>query len=293
MKRTLTAFALSDKETRLLRSYVTLMRGLTSVEWEYVDAGPVDLHVVRAAPEEGRRFLDKARGVCVAYGDPPDVDSSHIVMPTPMRTASLVKALNEASRRLERNPKPGADDDDRVSSAPLADVLRHLLSAGTPSAVIQGDRATLVVDFAARTVHASTVPDLARCAAPKWQVSEAAGGAPPGLPQYTLQRLLWIAGMADTRPPKGAYRLVRWPDFGALPHAASFPRLAAWFFHRQGPVAAAVEQTGLGAGEVASFLNATLLAGYASQAQDMPDRVPAKPGMFGGVVARIRRSLGL
>lgn len=297
MKRYVTTVALPRKETLLLRSYLSLMHGRTDVEWEYVDSGPADVSVVCADTEDGRRFAAQSRGVCIAYGQRQAADDNGISVAMPIRMGALIQALNRASTLLQGGAAKAAPDKpvQGLANCVFAEILRSLMRAGTTQALVDGMGVTAAIDFKRRTFRLSGPLDSAKCGQPAWTIRRTADAAlEPSDEDRPLTQLLWMAGMGEARVGPGMYRLVQWPDLGALPHVPSFVRLAAMFLRQPSSLATAVSASGVPTREVAAFLGASVLAGYAQPIEGGREAgVVGRNGTFGGLVDRIRRRLGL
>lgn len=296
MKRYVTTVALPQKETLLLRSYLSLMHGRTDVEWEYIDSGPADVSVVCADTEDGRRFAEQSGRLCIAYGQRQEADDSRISVAVPIRMGALIQALNRASALLQGATAKAAPDKplQGLANCLFAEILRSLMRAGTTQALVEGLGITAAIDFKRRIFRLSGPLDSAKCGQPAWSIRRTLNAAlEPSEEDRPLTQLLWMAGMGEARVGPGVYRLVQWPDLGALPHVPSFVRLAAMFLRQPSSLSAAVGASGVPTREVAAFLGASVLAGYAQPIEGGKEADAGRSRTFGGLVDRIRRRLGL
>jgi hypothetical protein len=293
-KRYVTTVAMPRKETLLLRSYLSLMHGKTDAEWEYAESGPADVSIVGADSDDGERYLMQAPGLCIVYNprNEPAPAAGRITIGVPIRMAALVQALNLANAAL-RGGRAAAPE--VAGSGTLAELLRGLLASGAGHCFVGRDGVIVSADLLRRTYRCSAPLDAAQCGLRDWSVRQrGAAGLEPSAEDRPLTRLLWIAGMSELQIDPGVYRLTRWPDLGSLPHRPSFVRLAAMFLRQPSSAEAAAGSAGVPTREVAAFLNASVLAGYALRVEGVAVApVAAAEARFGGLVSRIRRRLGL
>jgi len=112
---------------------------------------------------------------------------------------------------------------------------------------------------------------------------------------------LWAVGISTSRgrllgrlDARRAYRLGRWPDFGALGRRSSDLKCAALLTQRDLSPEALVAMTGLPAPRVYAFVNACALCGLLEEGEAAVPVAPAQPSSFaGGMLQRIRKAFSL
>lgn len=165
----------------------------------------------------------------------------------------------------------------------------------------RGNGPALLIDADARQYHgpAALKPladalsgtvrkeDFEEVSATEWPASaKAAGEAQP------LARLQWFAGLVSGQgallpghDPDAKYRLGKWPQT-----EREFPkhfRIATVMMKGPATIAEIAEGCGVGIGEVADFVNASLVTGYAEPWRELePEPEPHKPGLFGRLRGR-------
>lgn len=295
MERSITAAGLGGKEVLLIKSYLGLLPGKTREPWSYRDAGPADVEIVPS----GCAATAAAR-LRIEYGA---AAGSDLCLQPPIRVASVIAALDEASTRL-REPQEAAavthPTVPRAAPAAQATTLAHLLRErhnGQPFLRAQGEVLYVEVDFEERTYRSSRSLTPADASEVAWRrVDSVAAPCPVEGP---LTHLQWLAGVAEARVQPGHYRLRRWPDFGRLPHRPSFVKLAAYFARTGGSPTAAAEAAVVPFPDVEAFLSGCMLAGYATRLdEDVAPRrqaaaVAAPDEGLRSFVAKMRRRLGL
>lgn len=290
MQRTLTTAGLGDKETLLIKSYLSLLSGKTREPWAFRDSGPVDACI--AVPG-----LDAGKALTIRYGG-----DGELRLNAPLRVAAVIAVLDQASACLDA-PKSAAAPAAASAAVPatradgrgtLAECLRSRRDGETVLRLSDG-RVQVEADFVAGR-YRSSAPLLAQHAtAADWHRTDAP--APITAVEGALTWLMWMAGVGEARVQPGVYRLRRWPDFGALPHRPEFVRLAALFARQATSPGAAAAAAAVPVPEVEAFLGGCLMAGYAGSegalAATPPRPAAALDEGVRGLLGRIRRRLGL
>ncbi|WP_020647670.1 hypothetical protein [Solimonas variicoloris] len=297
MQRTLTTAGLGDKETLLIKSYLSLLSGKTREPWAFRDSGPVDACI--AVPG-----LDAGKALTIRYGG-----DGELRLNAPLRVAAVIAVLDQASACLgaaKSAAAPAAATAAASVAAPaapatrgdgrgtLAECLRSRRDDETVLRLSDG-RVRVEADFVAGR-YRSSAPLLAQHAtAADWHRDDAP--APVTAVEGALTWLMWMAGVGEARVQPGVYRLRRWPDFGALPHRPEFVRLAALFARQATSPGAAAAAAAVPVPEVEAFLGGCLMAGYAGSegalAAPLPRPAATLDDGVRGLLGRIRRRLGL
>lgn len=318
---------LSEHDSLILRSLLSILELNQSQRWELVDAAHCDILLMAVGhPAFGATAALAAsqRPVLVGFGECEDEPARKVFMlPSPLRSRSLLTVLDRARAALAGV----ADQVDAESVVvapppvaaaaappvvPVASSQAPLLSEHWPARYqLSSSQARLAVDREAGTALVSgdkgDLFNLLRAFVSGRCQPEAVARSLDWSNATPLSDLLWPAAAAGLvlhpegidRYRQAALQLRRWPGRAALQCHSGYGRLCAALSRRAMPVQALVAHTGV-AEEVAwPFVAAAEVQGLL-QIVDMPapapDAAPQEPEerrQKAGIFQRIRQRLGL
>ncbi|NIR82774.1 MAG: hypothetical protein GWN37_08710 [Gammaproteobacteria bacterium] len=115
-----------------------------------------------------------------------------------------------------------------------------------------------------------------------------------------LEAFMWFAGLhlsqgrlAEAISGYAGFGIVRWPDFGTLPHTTQQVKLAAVLMKSPGDVARLKEATGAAEEEVVAYLNACYLNGWLKETAPAPPPKIEENVAQRQLLGKLRSSLGM
>jgi len=299
-----------QKEQMVLRSLVRLLDGRLGSRLSFSESLR-ECNVVFAsdgpqppqASERAAVVVRVLRAAGPAHGAAPD----GLSIQPPLRMTNVMDALRACADAIGSiecadaawNKRPGL-----VGILTTQPVSAH---RSCEAYLLEGDE-RMLVDFRNDRVHAALplqalVDGQHKPTLVQWSAAQE-DEARRLLPAHRLRDLLWSAAHRLGREPAptdllaGRYRLLRWPDAGAL-RQPGFPRLAALLTNRALDVAGACEASGISLAGVHWFLKVSLALGIAVpvEGQDSGARQTAPstpvPGALRSVIGRLRERLKL
>lgn len=262
-------------------------------------------------PEPVRAPAPAAPAAAPAAPAPPAVPPRRVSAEQP---AVPPRAVSAEQRAVPAAPKPAAAASTPAAPAPAPAaapaappreprLIDYLQPGALPGAVklSRGEAPMLVLDPTARVYFGGSslkdfLPYTREPIAPAaWTVVPASelaklkqelGGAQP------FARLLWLAALtggggelAPGLDPNGRYKLVKWPQIER--EFAKHFRIATTMMKGLLTVAEIAQQSGASTEDVADFINANLVTGYA-EAESVPDGGDAAAVARGGLLGRLR-----
>ena len=309
------------EEVAVVRSMLSILQGNCADRWRYVEVDSVDSADLVLMSSRGADGASSQLGngqvlaQLLSPGEAPN--GGGLALQRPVRAMPFLDFLNTASEQLRslRNVQPQASGPYR--STPLVAVCHALADlrktstfrrplglvdkTGTQVAAVNANRGAVAVPYGLdETVErlsqdfAQAVPLTAR----GWEDAIAVNQ------EQHLDKLCWKLGQELARQEGLAcwlrnapsFRLLAWPDFGAIGTDRAGIRLSAHLSQRVLTPDALALATGLGQEEVVGFLNATSLCGllvYSSGPVSRPRPLSARPPEQLSVIARLRSRLGL
>ena len=321
---TLSVWSDSPQDQAVVQSMLSLMRGGLTDHWSYGDAATADLLVLGKSSSRPPRLDDDDSYVVAQLTEPgstPLVESA-LKVSRPLRAMPFLDLLHEASSRLRAiaaSQSFPSTDNAPLSVNPVQLLLvagkalfdlrrsRHrqpvavIADDGSLMAMIDQERGAVASEFNAAQLLNKIGQQFGRL---QLHTNHTWNGAQTRWPLHPLDGLCWQLGqklgqqiglvpwLQNTTP----YRLISWPDFGAIGSDRLGFKLSAQLSHKALTADQLCQVSGVNPQVVAAFLNSTLLCGLLVTA---PDSVPAAPAARQpaperlSMISRLRLKLGL
>ena len=321
---TLSVWSDSRQDKAVVQSMLALMKGGAVDAWSYSEASTADLLLGNSSSPPPRDFSDKDTSFVVARLLEPGAsprDDGALEVCRPMRAMHFLDLLNEASLRLRQQAisrAPLMQETARVGAGPdqsqiaAAQALfeirrsRHdqpvaLTKDGSLLAMVNLGRGAVASGLGMTQLLANVEQNFASLE-PRtnhhWEEALAQWGAQSldalcwQLGQKMAQRIGLAPWLHDSTP----YRLISWPDFGAIGNDRLGFKLAAQMSKRPLSVTQLSEISGASPGLIVSFLNSVslcglLVAGPGAAPAVVARRPPASARL--SMISRLRTRLGL
>ena len=300
------------RERSLFESYLGIIEGHDEIQLkvtERIEQAVLLVFDSETCAQPDHETASQVR-MLVPYGQPPDPGAAPpTALTKPLRFTELRTLIHSLGSRATTSPRPG--------NQPIAPGLYPLLRKADRDVplTIRLDQHSVVTDPARGRCY---LPDGLQDPAPLYTASperlaiepasdaalQAAAASGKSVP---LLRLWWQAALAaqpgalpDGVTPDTPVALRRWPDLGAIGHQPHDAALCARLTRSALAPAELARQSGIDADTVADFLRASAFCGYLEirPATDTPsapatEPAPAEPAAQTGLIARIKKRLGL
>lgn len=320
-KWTLNVSSDSPNEQAVVRSMLSLLKGRFEDSWTFTERHQADLILVRGPdPQPTSRGADDRR-VIARFLDSTEAmpPNDALTLERPLRAMPFLDLLNEAGRRLRAlhaAPRTSSAGDANAPPIrpPVAVRLYQLRSTEAQQAAVAltaADGSELAVVLLARGVIASTltIPSLLEQLDEGFVPSEALRKLDERQRRLVehhsqpLDALFWQAGVALAQSSGLApwlrndetYRLIGWPDFGAIGADEAGFRFSALLSKRAMTPARLATTSQQDLIKVTSFLNAASMCGLLAKGTlQSPATMAAGPtSLQRSLIGRLRAKLGL
>lgn len=321
---TLSVWSDSPQDHAVVQSMLSLMQGGLTDHWSYGDAATADLLVLGKFSSRPPR-LDEHDSYVVAQLTEPGITpliESALKVSRPLRAMPFLDLLHEASIRLRAiaaSPAFPSTDNAPLSVSPdrlqliagkALFELRHsrhrqpvavIADDGSLMAMIDPERGAVASESSAAQLLDRIGQQFGRL---QQHTNHTWDGAQSRWSLHALDGLCWQLGqklgkqigLAPWLQSTTPYRLISWPDFGAIGSDRIGFKLSAELSLKAMPADQLCQVSGVNPQVVASFLNSVSLCGLLVTA---PDSAPAAPAARQpaperlSMISRLRLKLGL
>lgn len=313
---TLSVMSEYPDEVAIVRSMLSILRTNLTDQWQLVESPHADLLVMGAGAESALRPRNtQVVGRLLSPGERPE--NAVLTLERPVRAMPFMEFLNMASMRLKaRNEAASLSPAANAKCSPaqsLGQTLAALRKSGTfkrPMALLDasGERLATINTNRGEIVCHRQDGDIVHLLEQGFEQAQALTArdweaacltAKPG----RLDRICWQLGtrLAETEglgswlQNMAGFRLIGWPDFGAIGNDRAGIKLSANLTQRAHTPESAAVATAVAIEQVYGFLNASSLCGLLVEspcvaAQQTPAiRRPEQAS----VISRLRGKLGL